>query len=80
MMEAARGNGRPLPLGDRLMPKERFECIQQSSGTWMVWDNTGGTPAALGGVLLRDQEKQRAEVARDILMRIFRNGLDLSRQ
>jgi hypothetical protein len=60
------------------MPKERYECIQQASGTWMVWDNTGETPAQLGGVVLRDQERHRAEVARDILMRIFRNGLDLT--
>ena len=57
-----------------LMPKDRFECLQETSGSWMVWDHTGGAPARLGGVELRGQDKHRAEVARDILRRIFRTG------
>jgi hypothetical protein len=43
----------------------------------MVWDHTGGAPAKLGGAELRGQDKHRAEIARDILRRIFRTGRDV---
>lgn len=62
---------------NRLMPKDRFECLQEAPGSWMVWDHTGGAPARLGGVELRGQDKHRAEIARDILRRIFRTGRDV---
>ncbi|MFC3324507.1 hypothetical protein [Mesorhizobium cantuariense] len=42
----------------------------------MVWDHTGGAPARLGGVELRGQDKHRAEIACDILRRIFPTGRD----
>ncbi|UVK46415.1 hypothetical protein BPNPMPFG_002058 [Mesorhizobium sp. AR07] len=56
------------------MPKDRFECLQETPGSWMVWDHKGGAPARLGGVELRGQDKHRAEIARHILRRIFRTG------
>jgi hypothetical protein len=59
---------------NRLMPRDRFECLQETPGSWMVWDHAGGAPARLGGVELRGQDKHRAEIARDILRRIFRTG------
>ncbi|WP_155256366.1 hypothetical protein [Mesorhizobium loti] len=63
----------------RLMPGDRFECVKDDSGDWMVWDHTSGAPAKLGGVELRGQDRHRAEIARDILRRIFRAGPDKTR-
>lgn len=40
----------------------------------MVWDHADGAPAKLSGVELRGQDKHRAEIARDILRRIFPTG------
>ncbi|MFA6155567.1 hypothetical protein [Mesorhizobium sp.] len=53
----------------------RFECLQETSGRWMVWDHKSGEPAKLGGIELRNQDKHRCETARDILKRIFQTGL-----
>ncbi|MER8375532.1 hypothetical protein [Mesorhizobium sp. M1409] len=58
------------------MPRDRFECLQETSGSWMVWDYKSGAPARLGGAELQGQDKHRAEIARDILRRIFRTGRD----
>jgi hypothetical protein len=58
------------------MPRDRFECLKEDSGSWMVWDHKGGAPAKLGGVELRGQDRHRAEIARDILRRIFRTSPD----
>ena len=41
----------------------------------MVWDHTSGEPARLGGIELRNQDRHRCEIARDILKRIFNTGL-----
>jgi hypothetical protein len=41
----------------------------------MVWDHTSGEAARLGGIELRNQDKHRCEIARDILLRIFKTGL-----
>ncbi len=54
----------------------RFECLPDSAGTWMVWDNVTRAPAALGGCELRGRQKHRAEVACGILTRIFSNRMD----
>lgn len=64
------------------LPKERFESLQETSGNWMVWDHTTGAVARLGGIELRNQNKHRCEIARDILKRIFNTGLhaDAGRQ
>lgn len=54
----------------------RFECLPDSDGTWMVWDNVTSAPATLGGCELRGRQKERAEVACGILTRIFANRMD----
>jgi len=54
----------------------RFECLPDSGGTWMVWDNVTRAPAALGGCELRGRQKERAEVACGILTRIFTNRME----
>jgi hypothetical protein len=54
----------------------RFECLPDTEGTWMVWDNETGAPATLGGCELRGRQKERAEVACGILTRIFTNRMD----
>ena len=54
----------------------RFTCLREPSGTWMVWDNATGRPAALGGCLLKGRSEDRARAACDILTRIYRNRLD----
>lgn len=61
------------------MRGDRFECLKDDSGSWMVWDHKGGAPARLGGVELRGQDRHRAEIARDILRRIFRTSPNTTR-
>jgi hypothetical protein len=51
----------------------RFECLAEPSGTWMVYDNLRNMPASLGGRELCGRQKQRAEAACAILTRIFQN-------
>lgn len=48
----------------------RFECVANGDGTWKVWDNSRDRPASLGGQLLVNRQKFRAETACDILNRI----------
>ena len=54
----------------------RFNCLREPSGTWMVWDNATGRPAALGGCVLKGRSEDRARAACDILTRIYRHRLD----
>lgn len=54
----------------------RFRCFMEPAGTWMVWDDVACAPAALGGCVLKRRSEVRAEAARDILERIYRNRLD----
>ena len=56
----------------------RFTCVPDADDTWMVWDTFLGGPASLGGCVLRRREFARAEAARNILNRIYKNRLDLS--
>jgi hypothetical protein len=55
---------------------QRFRCLPEPSGTWTVWDEVAGTPAALGGCVLKGRSEDRARAACEILKRIYRNRLD----
>ncbi len=54
----------------------RFQCMPESSGTWMVWDNEKGGPATLGGCVLGGRSEMRARAACEILTKIYNNRLD----
>lgn len=54
----------------------RFRCLPEPSGTWMVWDDAAGAPAALGGCQLKGRSEDRARAACEILKRIYQNRLD----
>ena len=56
--------------------QSRFDCRPEPDGTWTVWDNVAGSPAMLGGHPLAGRTHERAEAARDILVRIYQNRLD----
>ncbi len=58
----------------------RFDCLKESAGTWMVWDNDEGCPATIGGFVLAGLTEQRARMARNVLTRIYRHGLDARSQ
>ncbi|KQZ13323.1 hypothetical protein ASD44_04005 [Mesorhizobium sp. Root554] len=54
----------------------RFQCMPESSGTWMVWDNETGRPATLGGCIIGGRSEMRARTACEILTKIYNNRLD----
>ncbi len=54
----------------------RFRCMLEPSGTWMVWDDMTGAPAALGGFVLTGRSEERARAACGVLKRIYRSRLD----
>lgn len=56
--------------------RQRFRCVPEPSGTWMVWDDVMCAPAALGGYALKGRSEDRARAACEILKRIYRNRLD----
>ena len=66
------------PLGNGAMEEspDRFSCILEPTGTWMVWDDVAGEPATLGGKILMGCTRERAETARDVLLRIYKYRLD----
>ena len=53
----------------------RFSCVLEPTGGWMVWDDVTSEPASLGGKILMGCTRERAESARDVLERIYKNGL-----
>ena len=53
----------------------RFSCLLEPTGDWTVWDEVTGEPANLGGKILIGCTRERAESARDVLTRIYKNGL-----
>lgn len=57
-----------------------FDCLKESAGTWMVWDNDQGRPATIGGFAVAGLSEQRARMARNVLTRIYRHGLDANAQ
>ena len=58
-------------------PHDRFTCMPEPTGTWMVWDRSTEAPATLGGCVLKGRSEVRARAACDILARIYKNRLDL---
>lgn len=54
----------------------RFQCMPESGGTWMVWDNETGEPASLGGCVIGGRTEFCAKAAASILRRIYLNRLD----
>jgi hypothetical protein len=52
--------------------------MQEKDGNWTVWDHDTHAPARLGGDELRGKPRERAEAARDVLSRIFNNGMDVA--
>jgi hypothetical protein len=54
----------------------RFECVQESTGTWAVIDHQTGKPAKLGGKLLLGRVQTDAEAACLILHKIYAKGLE----
>jgi hypothetical protein len=65
-------------LGNGAMEEspDRFSCLLEPTGAWTVWDDVTGEPATLGGKILMGCTRERAESARDVLARIYKNGLD----
>lgn len=54
----------------------RFQCLPESSGKWLVWDNETGQRASLGGCVIAGRSEMRAKTACEILTKIYRNRLD----
>ena len=55
---------------------QRFECLPEPTGTWMVWDNSRNRLAMLGGRPLGGRPKDRAQAACTVLASIYRSRLD----
>jgi hypothetical protein len=56
--------------------QSRFRCHPEPSGNWTVWDDITDAPASLGGCVLLGRTWERAMTARDVLRRIYDNGLE----
>lgn len=58
------------------MSYQRFECVQEPTGTWAVIDSQTGKPAKLDGKLLAGRDRPHVEAACLILRKIYHKGLE----
>jgi hypothetical protein len=57
---------------------QRFSCVRDSQGLWIVWDQWDGKLASLGSQALNSLPEDRALAAFDILERIYASRRDAS--